>query len=128
MDYELNDQNSPTEMKHLMGIHTLVEYIDADREVLTFASRLEPILLEAVRLCGATYIDHRVNQFEPYGASGVVLIAESHLSFHSWPEHCYMALDLFTCSLSMDPREAIQYVAESISAGEVKSRVIDRGF
>ncbi|MCI5065040.1 adenosylmethionine decarboxylase [bacterium] len=116
------------ELQQPLGRHTLVEYIEADREILSAASLLEPILLEAVRVCGATYIAHQVNQFEPYGASGVVLIAESHLSFHSWPEHGYMAMDLFTCSLEMDPTAAIQYVAERIRAARFTSQVITRGF
>ena len=116
------------EFEHLLGLHTIVEYIGAEREVIAHASALEPILLEAVRVCGATYIDHRVNQFVPYGASGVVLIAESHISFHSWPEHCYMAMDLFTCNLSMEASGAVQYVADRIGAERFESRVLKRGF
>ncbi|MCB0352212.1 MAG: adenosylmethionine decarboxylase [Bdellovibrionales bacterium] len=128
MGFRESPHNQPMEFVHLLGLHTLVEYVGGNREVLARADALEPILLTAVEICGATYVDHRINQFSPYGASGVILIAESHMSFHSWPEHNYMALDLFTCSSTMDPTEAIDYIAEKIEAQTFHTRVLQRGY
>ncbi len=111
-----------------LGLHTMVEYVDCDSELLSSAKTIEPIMLEAVSLCGAQYIDHKLQQFEPQGASGIVLIAESHLSFHSWPEYGYLALDIFTCNPSMTPDKGISHIAEAVGAGDTRVRRFDRGY
>ncbi len=69
------------------------------------------ILVGAARACGATIVDVAFHEFNPFGVSGVVVIAESHISIHTWPEHRYAALDIFTCGDVIKPERAVAYVA-----------------
>ncbi len=69
------------------------------------------ILVGAARACGATIVDVAFHEFNPFGVSGVVVIAESHISIHTWPEYRYAALDIFTCGDVIKPERAVAYVA-----------------
>lgn len=77
--------------------HYLIELWDVDSEILNDKEKIETMLIRSIKNSGATYINHYFHQFSPQGVSGVVVIAESHLSIHTWPEHGYAALDVFTC-------------------------------
>ena len=108
------------------GEHYLVDFHGCDVETI---SRVEPtreVLLKAARDCGATVVGDRFHQFEPAGVSGVVLIAESHFSIHTWPEDGFVAVDIFTCG-EMDPQQAIDVLAEGIRASSVGTKVLTRG-
>jgi len=72
---------------------------------------VKEILVGAARACGATIVDVAFHEFNPFGVSGVVVIAESHLSVHTWPEYRYAAVDIFTCGDVIKPEEAAAYVA-----------------
>ena len=72
---------------------------------------VKDILVGAARACGATIVDVAFHEFNPFGVSGVVVIAESHLSVHTWPEYRYAAVDIFTCGDVIRPEEAAAYVA-----------------
>lgn len=111
-----------------LGSHTLVEFSSCNPQRISFAGALEPIVLKAVALSGATYVSHHFKQFRPVGASGVVLIAESHVSFHTWPEHGYVAFDIFTCSETMKVESSIAYLVEQLEAKEVKKQILKRGY
>ena len=122
------NSETPHCFQHVLGHHSIIEFSDCNPEIINLASSLEPIILKAVELTKAQYISHSSKQFEPAGASGVVLIAESHLSYHSWPEHCFLAVDIFTCSDKMETSEAIDFIAESVMAQNTLTRVIERGY
>lgn len=111
-----------------MGRHHIVEFVDCDPEALRFVRTLKPLVLAATRDCGATIVDHSFHQFEPDGVSGTILIAESHVSFHSWPEHGYLSLDVFTCGDSMDARGLIRDVRAGVGAAEARVVELKRGF
>jgi len=86
---------------------------------------VKDILVGAARACGATIVDVAFHEFNPFGVSGVVVIAESHLSIHTWPEYRYAAVDIFTCGDVIKPEQAVSYVAsrfrcKSPSVVEVK--------
>lgn len=72
---------------------------------------VKDILVSAARACGATIVDVAFHEFNPFGVSGVVVIAESHLSIHTWPEHRYAAVDIFTCGDVIKPEVAVAYIA-----------------
>ncbi len=72
---------------------------------------VKDILVGAARACGATIVDVAFHEFNPFGVSGVVVIAESHLSVHTWPEYRYAAVDIFTCGDVIRPEDAAAYVA-----------------
>jgi S-adenosylmethionine decarboxylase len=77
--------------------HYLIELQNVDADILNDKDKIEKILLRSIEGSGATYINHYFHKFSPQGVSGVIVIAESHLSIHTWPERAYAALDVFTC-------------------------------
>lgn len=85
-----------------LGKHLLLELYDCNRALLNQIDKIKKILISAVKTANATVIDVSFHHFSPYGISGVVLIAESHLTIHTWPEHGYAAIDLFTCNDNID--------------------------
>lgn len=113
--------------ERVFGQHYLVEYIGCDAGVLEYVDDVKPLLLEAARLSRATVLETAFKQFEPVGVTGILLIAESHFSLHTWPEDRYAGFDILTCG-DMDAEKAVDYLAEKLSAQDVRRRVISRGF
>ena len=83
-------------------------------------------LKEAAHICGATVLHTKLHKFSPQGLTGYVLLAESHISVHTWPEHGYAAIDVFTCGL-MDTEKAVHYLASQFGAQKVEIKKIMRG-
>jgi len=86
-----------------LGRHLLVEYYDCDVDVLDSVEIIREAMTNAAEMAGATIVSDTFHHFSPYGVSGVVVIAESHLAIHTWPEHKFAAVDLFTCGDDVDP-------------------------
>lgn len=84
-------------------------------------------MTEAAVVCGATVVQKNFHHFSPYGVSGVVIIAESHLAIHTWPEYGYAAVDLFTCGATCDPKAAYDYLQEALGAGSAFYSELKRG-
>ncbi len=99
-----------------LGKHLLLELKDCDREVLNDIDALREALLAAANECGATVLGESFHQFSPQGVSGVVIIAESHLFIHTWPEHDYAAADIFTCGSSVQPEKAAQVLVNQLGS------------
>ena len=116
-----NDEKSSHQSKHL-----LFELYRCDREKLNDESLLRCILNRAAKLANATVLNLMSNKFEPQGVTAIALLAESHISIHSWPESNYSAVDIFTCGQNMMPELASQYLIESLIAKEHTLRVIER--
>ena len=111
-----------------IGRHYVVEMQGCDPERLRYVDDLRRVLLRAADKASATVVGFAFHQFMPEGASGVLLIAESHVAMHTWPEHAYMAMDVFTCGDEMDPEIAIRVVKEGVDAQHVHVETLDRGF
>ncbi len=94
-----------------LGRHLVVELWEC-QENLNNPEAIRKALVEAVRRSGATLIDVQVHTFNPHGVSGVAVIAESHISLHTWPEHKYVALDVFTCGEKVIPEAAFEVFRE----------------
>ncbi|MEQ1825645.1 MAG: adenosylmethionine decarboxylase [Pirellula sp.] len=109
-----------------LGWHWLVDMQEC-AQLPTDPQSLEAILLEAARLARATVVQSCFHRFSPHGLSGVVVIAESHLAAHTWPEHRAMCLDLFSCSESILAGPAIDYIGEQVAAGKINRRCELRG-
>ncbi len=84
-------------------------------------------MLEAARVADATIIESVFHKFSPWGISGVVVIAESHLAIHIWPEHRYAAVDVFTCGDTMRLDRATAYLAQAFGTREAQTHSIERG-
>ncbi len=110
----------------VLGWHWFVDFFQC-ANLPTESVILEMILVTAAEMAGATVVQSCFHQFSPYGLSGVVVIAESHLAAHTWPEHNSMCIDLFSCSEKFHAQVAIDYIAEKIQAGRVDQRNILRG-
>ena len=106
--------------------HLLLELYRCNREKLNDESFLRCILNRAAKLANATVLNLISNKFEPQGVTAIALLAESHISIHTWPESNYSAVDIFTCGQNMMPEQASQYLIEALKAEEHFMRVIDR--
>ena len=82
---------------HALGTHLLVELRDCNPKILKDLKKVKNALVSAAKEAKATIVDISFHEFSPFGISGMVIIAESHLSIHTWPEYSYAAVDIFTC-------------------------------
>jgi S-adenosylmethionine decarboxylase len=108
------------------GHHVLADYYGCTASLLDDVRYLEDTLLQAARLMQATVVDVRFNQFNPIGVSGVIIIAESHLTIHTWPEHGFAAVDFFTCG-SMDADAALLFIQRALAATRMETKRLLRG-
>ena len=106
--------------------HLLLELYRCDFDKLNDESFLRCILNNAAKLANAKVLNLISNKFEPQGVTAIALLAESHLSIHTWPESYYSAIDIFTCGQNMKPELASQYLIEALMAEEHLLRTIYR--
>ena len=106
--------------------HFLLELYDCDYEKLNDESFLRCTLNNAAKIANATVLNLISNKFEPQGVTAIALLAESHLSIHTWPEAQYSAVDIFTCGQNMKPDISCKYLIQASMAGEHLLRVIHR--
>lgn len=88
---------------------------------------IKNLALEAARLGKATVLEEITHQFSPHGLSCVLVIAESHLAIHTWPEHCYVAIDLFTCDLSVNGKAILAYFEAGLQSARSQLQRMERG-
>ena len=110
-----------------LGKHLLLELKDCDKEVLNNLEFLKTVLPAAATEAGATVLGESFHQFNPHGVSGVVIIAESHLFIHTWPELGYAAVDIFTCGTTVQPEKAAQSLISKLGARNHSILEIQRG-
>ena len=106
--------------------HLLLELYRCDEEKLNDEPFLRCSLNKAAKIAKATVLNLISNKFEPQGVTAIALLAESHISIHTWPESNYSAVDIFTCGRNMLPELASQYLIEALQAEEHSMRVIER--
>lgn len=99
-----------------LGRHILAEIHGCEGEILNNMQRVENIMVQAALEAGAEVREVAFHKFSPQGVSGVVVISESHLAIHTWPEHGYAAVDVFTCGESVNPWDACNYIVEQFHA------------
>ncbi len=110
-----------------LGRQILVEYYNCDPDIINDVSQIESILLEATRKSNASIISHNFHKFSPHGVSGTVVIAESHVAIHTWPEYGYAAVDIFTCGETIDPWIIQEHIKDCFRSGNVSSMEMKRG-
>ena len=116
-----------TESPISYGEHYLIDLHGCDAELIGAVEPTEEALLTAARRCGSTIIEHHFHQFSPHGVSGVILIAESHFSVHTWPETGFVAVDVFTSGDVMKPEVAIEMLEKAFDADRVDVKKVTRG-
>jgi len=110
--------------KTYLGIHLIAELFGCNN--IHDIEHIKQSLEEAARLCGVTVLHSKFHEFIPQGFTGYLLLAESHISIHTWPEHGYVALDIFTCG-KRHPKQAAIYLKEQFGARRMSIREIQRG-
>jgi S-adenosylmethionine decarboxylase len=110
-----------------LGRHILVEYYNCDEDILKCHQRIEEMMIAAAEKANATVVQSVFHLFNPWGVSGAVVIQESHLTIHTWPEFGYAAVDLFTCGDSVNPWIAFDYLNEQLKAERSESMEVTRG-
>lgn len=112
-------------MEHL-GRHVIIELWGCS-DVINDASRVEAAMRKAVDVANATLLDIFVHEFSPQGVTGVAVLAESHLSIHTWPEHGYVAADVFTCGSTTRPEAAAEWLRTAFEAETTQICELQRG-
>ncbi|NJL14887.1 MAG: S-adenosylmethionine decarboxylase proenzyme [Microscillaceae bacterium] len=110
-----------------LGNHILVEFYNCNRDIMNDAPFIEKAMNDAAIMSGATVVGSHFHTFSPHGVSGVVVIAESHLSIHTWPEYGYAAVDIFTCGETIDADKAFEHLKTSFQAGHTSTLEMKRG-
>ena len=112
---------------HELGRHILVELYGCEPATLNDMDVIRREMLRAAELSGATIVGDVFHRFQPHGVSGAVVIAESHLSIHTWPEYRYAALDLFTCGSNVNPWIGFDHLYKVLRAERSSQTEIRRG-
>ncbi len=99
-----------------LGRHLILELNNCDKVALNDLEYLRKCLCDTAEYIGATVLNNVFHQFCPQGVSGVVVIAESHLCIHTWPEYDYAAVDIFTCGSAINPVDAVGMLVEKLGA------------
>jgi len=114
-------------MVQALGRQILVEFYGCDHQILDDVVQVEDILRGAANKANATIVQSAFHRFNPFGVSGVIVIAESHISIHTWPEYGYAAVDIFTCGETIDPWAAFRFMELAFGAQNISSMEMRRG-
>ena len=111
----------------VLGSHLLLELKGCNPELLNDLSYIRKVMIETAEGVGATIIGESFHHFSPQGVTGILAIAESHISIHTWPEYGYAAADIFSCGTSFRPMEAATKLAEALESANPEIQEIQRG-
>lgn len=107
--------------------HLLADLFECESSRLNDPQLIREAMLGAARSCGATIVADSVHQFSPQGVSGVVVIAESHLTIHTWPQEGYAAIDVFTCGVALRAEKAVRHLAAALGSTRQRVTEVPRG-
>ena len=111
----------------VLGYHVLLELRECNPALLNDLNYIRQAMLTAARDVGATVVGESFHRFSPQGVTGILAIAESHISIHTWPEYGYAAADIFSCGSSFLPKEAAKRLAEQLECRDAEFKEIERG-
>ncbi|TDI31072.1 MAG: adenosylmethionine decarboxylase [Acidobacteria bacterium] len=109
-----------------IGRHLIVEFYRCQDALLDDLEGIRRVMLETAEVIGATVMGATFHRFTPQGVSGTVVISESHLSVHTWPEYSYVSVDIYTCG-GLDPRLGFRHLEQQLGARESRVQEILRG-
>lgn len=96
--------------------HTLIDFHDCEPARMSDHHGLRQTMIAAIRTAGGTYVTDVFHEFSPHGLSGVIVIAESHVAIHTWPEHRFAAVDVFSCTQALDQNAIIAAIGTWLNA------------
>lgn len=114
-------------MAKSLGRHLISELYDCDEEILNDVEQIEYLMKKAAIESGATIVTSTFHRFLPHGVSGAIIVSESHLAIHTWPEYNYASLDIYTCGDSVDPWKAFYYLKDALNSKRQESQEFKRG-
>lgn len=109
------------------GRHVAVDAWGVEFDKLNDAEWLQAQMIEAAEACGATVLSVQSKQFEPQGATVLVMLSESHLSVHTYPERGFAAIDCYTCGETVDPQLAIDFMVSVLNPTHAHAKKLVRG-
>ena len=110
-----------------LGSHLIIDAFDCNPKILDSVPQISRIINEAVLISGATPHESCFHHFSPQGVSGVIIIAESHFSIHTWPENSYAAIDIFTCGHKIKKEKAMKFIKNELEAQSIEFQELQRG-
>ncbi len=110
-----------------LGRHILAEFYNCNEEILNDHTLIEKYMVDAAEKSNATVVKSCFHMFNPWGVSGVVVIQESHLTIHTWPELGYASVDLFTCGDEVNPWVAFEHLKDKLQAERTETIEVPRG-
>ena len=110
-----------------LGLHLLLELRECNPRLLNDIDYIRQSLLNTAQEVGATVVGESFHRFSPQGVTGILAIAESHISIHTWPEYGYAAADIFACGSSFFPRAAAALLVERLESQDPEIIEVLRG-
>lgn len=101
------------------GKHLIIDFYNCNADLINNANFLLDTCIESVKLTNATILETHVHKFEPQGISVVIILQESHLSLHSFPEEEFVSVDIYSCGEYTDPYNALDYMKENLQSKQI---------
>jgi S-adenosylmethionine decarboxylase len=105
----------------------LLDLEECDPKILNDLSKIKSLMTFAAKSAGATIVGDTFHKFSPIGVTGVISIAESHISIHTWPEHLYASVDIFSCGKKFDLEMSAKILIKGLSSSKPRKKIIERG-
>ena len=112
---------------NILGVHILMELKECNPRLLDDLNYVREAMIRAANGVGAHIVGESFHHFSPQGVTGILAIAESHISIHTWPEHCYAAADIFTCGSSFPPQMAAEILIKELESKQPEITEVRRG-
>jgi len=110
-----------------VGKQVIAEFIKCDKKILDDRDALKKIIKDAIKAANHHLVKLGTKKFSPQGVTVFGILAESHISIHTYPEYLYAAVDIFTCGQKSDPMPAFEHIKKELKAKDVKIMSLDRG-
>ena len=107
-------------MNNVLGFQTTIDFYGCNTEKINSTDFIEDVLKKAAKKMNLTVVKSTIHSFCPIGVSGVIVIQESHLAIHTWPEYNYVALDFFTCNKAYELTDGINWLKEMFEAKKME--------
>jgi S-adenosylmethionine decarboxylase len=114
-------------LSEVVGRHVIAELLGGNPNLLNDERYLRAALKEAAERAGGTVLDVTSHKFTPQGVTALALLSESHISIHTWPEHGYSAVDVFTCGSHTNPQLACDFLKKALECTGESIKVLERG-
>ncbi len=110
-----------------LGRHALADIFECDNALLDNIEKVKDILISSCKEANLTVVETTFHKFKPIGISGVIVLSESHITIHTWPEYNFVAIDAFTCGCHMNPNLVCKIIAQKFGSKNVEINEYKRG-